>query len=238
MRDARPDGPPEVVVRFDGLSRYHLTQRGTRVPALVEAAGVIRTGERISITGASGSGKSTLLHLIALLDLPQQGDLEVLGRDVRRASAKERAELRRRGVALVMQSPVLLPDYTVIENVCIPLGWNERLTAGDAARANEVLELVGLSGFGERYPTELSGGQRQRVSIARAMITEPVLLLADEPTGNLDPATAHGVVEAMEQAVASTGSALVVATHDPVIARRAPIQWTIADGRLSRDARR
>lgn len=184
-------------------------------------------GQRIAIMGPSGSGKSTLLHLMAGLDEPSQGEVVWPALGLREA-------LRPGPVAVVFQGPSLLPPLTVVENVELPLVL--RGDAREAARekARTALGRLGLSDIADKLPEEISGGQAQRVAVARALTGEPALLLADEPTGQLDHASAREVVDALLATAEATGGALVVATHDGEVAAAFGEQWQIHSGRLER----
>jgi ABC-type lipoprotein export system ATPase subunit len=218
----------DVLVRCEGLARTF----GTGAAAVVALHGAtceIRAGQRIALTGPSGSGKSTLLHLLAGLDQPTTGTITwpaLGGRD----------GLRPGPVAVVFQGPSLLPPLDVIENVALPLvlaGWTDR----DAQqRSRHALDLVGVGDLAAKLPEELSGGQAQRVAVARALAGKPRLILADEPTGQLDHANGAVVVDALLAAATEIDAALVLNTHDPLVADRLPEHWHMADGRLTFDA--
>ena len=180
-------------------------------------------GARIAIAGPSGSGKSTLLHLLAGLDEPTEGTLTWPG-------IGERSQLRPGPVAVIFQGPSLLPPLTVIENVALSLllaGWTQPAALVAARSALERLELADLA---EKLPEEISGGQAQRVAIARALAGKPLLILADEPTSQLDRASGAHVVDVLLEAADASGAALVVATHDEVVASRLDERWSVADG--------
>jgi len=214
----------DVVVRCEDAARTFGRGAGS-VVAVHGATCRIAAGDRIALTGPSGSGKSTLLHLLAGLDEPTTGtvDWPALG---------PRRMLRPGPVAVVFQAPSLLPLLDVTENVALPLvlAGIDEATARTGAQA--ALERLGLGDLGDRLPEELSGGQAQRVAVARALVGQPRLLLADEPTGQLDHVTGTQVVDALVDTAAHTGCALVVATHDPAVSDRLAVTWRMVDGRL------
>jgi putative ABC transport system ATP-binding protein len=187
----------------------------------------------VGILGPSGSGKSTLLALMAGLDRPSEGEVWLDGRPLHALSENELALVRRREIGFVFQSFQLLGNLTAEENVLLPL---ELARVADAvARANDVLRAVGLGERGHHYPSELSGGEQQRVALARAFATRPALLLADEPTGNLDGATGEIVLELLLRLRREQGSSLVLVTHDPAIASRADRLVYLRDGAVERE---
>ncbi len=214
-----------VLVRCSAVARTYGSGPNA-VVALHDATCEIWPRERIAVTGPSGSGKSTLLHLIAGLETPTAGTIAwpALG---------DRATLRPGPVAVVFQGPSLLPPLDVIENVALPLVLAGAGEAEARERASAALERLELTNVHAKLPEELSGGQMQRVAIARALAQRPLLLLADEPTGQLDHETAAHVVDVLGHVAAETGAALVVSTHDPEVADRLDQRWPIADGRLT-----
>jgi putative ABC transport system ATP-binding protein/lipoprotein-releasing system ATP-binding protein len=215
----------EPLVVCDGAGRTY-GQGPTATVALQPADCTVAPGARIAIVGPSGSGKSTLLHLMAGLDEPTVGS-------VRWPAIGERGALRPGPVAVIFQGPSLLPPLTVEENVALPLvlrGEHDR-EAHEAARV--ALELVGVADLRDKLPEEISGGQAQRVAVARALVGRPRLILADEPTGQLDRASGAAVVDVLLSASEHADAALVVSTHDPTVAGRIPEVWEMRDGRLS-----
>ena len=190
----------------------------------------IPRGDFLALRGASGAGKSTLLHLIGGLDTPNAGEIFFAGENLSRFSEGRLTDFRNRRVGFVFQSYHLLPELTALENVCLP-GRVARLSAGAVVRrANELLARVGLAERVDHKPSELSGGEQQRVAIARALINEPVLLLADEPTGNLDSHTGGEIMELLKSLRSEKQTTLVIATHDSKVAALAPRVIELVDG--------
>jgi len=219
--------PPRIETR-------NLTKRlpsGERILTILDGVSLtIDAGEAVAILGPSGSGKSTLLGLMAGLDRPTAGEVLLDGRPIQGLSEDELALLRRRHVGFVFQSFELLENLTARENVLVPL---ELLGADRAgARADDLLQAVGLGERGHHYPAQLSGGEKQRVALARAFAAGPAVLLADEPTGNLDGATGALVLETLKELQASRGTTLVLVTHDPAVARLADRRLYLERGRL------
>jgi ABC-type lipoprotein export system ATPase subunit len=219
-----------ALLRMTGVSKQF--RRGRElVTAVNDVSLQVSAGEFVSVIGPSGSGKSTLLHLAGGLDKPDSGSVWVDGQDVGALSAAALARLRRRQVGFVFQFFHLIPNLTVSENVSLPV----MLDGGrsDDVRVGELIEQVGLAARAKHLPGELSGGEMQRVAIARALVNEPRLILADEPTGNLDRATGAEILAVLEAQVAQAGAALLMVTHDNNAAARANRTLNVVDGKLT-----
>jgi ABC-type lipoprotein export system ATPase subunit len=188
-------------------------------------------GDFLALRGASGAGKSTLLHLLGGLDSPTRGEVWLDGRNLATLPRRELARLRNEEVGFIFQAYYLLPELDALENVCLPARMARRPAAETAARGRELLQRVGLQERIEHKPYELSGGEQQRVAIARALINEPDLILADEPTGNLDSHTGEEIIELLVALRAEKQTTLVIATHDAKVAARAPNVIELVDGR-------
>ncbi len=221
----------EIVVAARDLTREYRTGR-SRVRALRGVSISVPKGDFLAVTGPSGSGKSTLLHLLGGVDTPTSGEVVFLGRSLAQMSVEERAALRLEHVGLVFQRFHLLPMLTALENVELPLAAARVSRKIRRERAAAVLERVGLADRLHHRPGELSGGQCQRVAIARALANEPALVLADEPTGELDRATSRQVL-ALFQSLNADGTTLVVASHDPELAAGARRTIEVVDGRTT-----
>jgi putative ABC transport system ATP-binding protein len=210
---------------------------GNEVRALAGVDLTVAGGEFVAITGPSGSGKSSLLNLLGCLDRPSSGHYRLDGEAVATLDDERVSDLRSRKIGFVFQSFFLLPRLTVLENVLLPLRYARAADPGAAGRARQLLERVGLSDRLGHRPNELSGGQQQRAAIARALIRQPRLLLADEPTGNLDSRSTADVLKLFEE-LHGEGQTIVLVTHDADVAARAPRHVRLRDGRIEGDDRR
>jgi ABC-type lipoprotein export system ATPase subunit len=217
------------LVRCDGVTRTYGTGQAATV-ALQATDCEVTVGQRVALVGPSGSGKSTLLHLMAGLDDPSAGAVSW-------PSIGTREELRPARVAVIFQGPSLLPPLSVLENTALPLVIGGMTDTEAQGVARGALGTLGLEELGDKLPEEISGGQAQRVAVARALAGQPSLILADEPTGQLDSVNAAAVVDVLLAASAHAGAALVISTHDLQVAARLPERWEIHNGRLTSDER-
>ena len=225
----------EPLLRARGLHKtYTLGRRALEVLRGVDLE--LRRGEFLAMQGASGAGKSTLLHLLGGLDTPTRGEIQLAGRNLAALRPRDLARLRRQEVGFIFQAYHLLPELDALENVCLPARMARVPAAQAEARGRELLARVGLAARLEHKPYELSGGEQQRVAIARALINQPPLLLADEPTGNLDSRTGGEIIELLCALRNEQQTTLIMATHDPRVAARAPRIVELVDGRIANGA--
>jgi len=210
----------------------HYGQGETQVRVLDAADLVVESGELVALVAPSGAGKSTLLHLCGLLESPQSGEVEIVGEKTSQLSDRGRTQLRRTTVGYVYQFHHLLPEFSALENVAMPQLIAGMTPAEANVRAQELLEILGVGHRGHHRPAELSGGEQQRVAIARAAANHPKVILADEPTGNLDPGTSDLVFVALQNLIRTEGAAALIATHNHELARRADRIVTIKDGKV------
>jgi putative ABC transport system ATP-binding protein len=218
----------DTVVRLDGVGRTY--RRGDEVVrALVALTLDLRPGEMVALVGPSGCGKSTALNLVAAVDRPDAGSVRVCGVDIGSAPEAQLVALRRRSIGMVFQAFHLVPHLTVVENIALPLALDRRR---DDARVDELLRRVGLEHRRRHYPSELSGGEQQRTAVARALVHRPQVVVADEPTGNLDSKTGAAAIELLAELRNEEGAALLLATHDGAVASLADRVVELADGRM------
>jgi len=223
----------EVIIRLENVSKVYQMGK-VEVPALRGVDVEFRSGDLAAIVGPSGSGKTTLMNIVGCLDLPTGGTYYLHDRDVTTYSDARLSELRGTGIGFVFQNYSLLTQYSALHNVQLPRYYAQG--RGDAKRARELLAQVGLGDRVKHKPSELSGGEQQRVAIARALMNDPFLLLADEPTGNLDSASGQEVIDLLKQLNAERGLTVLVVSHDPEVSAQLPRLVTVHDGQISSDA--
>ena len=225
-----------AMLSIENVTKAYRGRAGS-LPVLTRVNLDVRRGELCALTGASGSGNTTLMNLIGLLDRPDEGAIRLDGTDTAALSESDTAGLRNRLIGFVFQSFHLLPRLSALDNVALPLVYRGIARATRRARAAAALERVGLAARAAHHPDEMSGGQRQRVAIARALVGDPPLLLADEPTGNLDSHAADDIMTLFFALNRNLGVTILIVTHDPTIAARCPRRIVMRDGRVLDDNR-
>ncbi len=222
----------EITLELKGITKSYLTGTPGQVDVLRGADLALQAGEVVAMVAPSGAGKSTLLHIAGLLDTPDAGEVRVAGEDVTRKGDRRRTRVRRQEVGFVYQFHHLLPEFTALENIVLPQLANGASQKSAVARAADLLGTVGLAGRADHRPAALSGGEQQRVAFCRALANAPRVLLADEPTGNLDPATSDQVFAALMELVRGTGLSALIATHNLDLAARMDRQVKLENGLL------
>jgi putative ABC transport system ATP-binding protein len=221
----------ETLIRMQGISKVFYTDE-VETHALSDVDFAITRGEYVAISGPSGCGKTTLLSILGLLDVPSGGEYELNGHSVARLASAERARVRNREIGFIFQAFNLIGDLTVFENVELPLTYRAMSASERTQRVQDALERVGMSHRAKHYPAQLSGGQQQRVAVARAVAGSPAILLADEPTGNLDSTNGEAVM-ALLQELHANGATICMVTHDARYAQHADREVHLFDGRVS-----
>ena len=223
---------PNTIISSDEL-RKRFTEGKLDVEVLKGISLELKAGEKIAIVGSSGSGKSTLLHILGGLDLPSSGTVTVMDKDIATLSDKERGDLRNHSLGFIYQFHHLLPEFTALENVAMPLLIRGLSVKEASQKAEDILEKVGLKERLKHKPGQLSGGERQRAAIARALVTNPNAILADEPTGNLDHKTALQIFDLMQSLNQEMQTAFIIVTHDMQLAEKMDKIYHLVDGHLS-----
>ncbi|TDI79305.1 MAG: lipoprotein-releasing ABC transporter ATP-binding protein LolD [Betaproteobacteria bacterium] len=222
----------EIIISCSNLRKSYY-QGEFEVPVLMGINLHVVAGETLAIVGISGSGKSTLMHLLGGLDAPTTGDIQIMGQNIAIINEEERCQLRNQSLGFIYQFHHLLPEFSALENVAMPLLIRHMNSNESYDHAAEVLKQVGLGHRLSHTPGELSGGERQRAAVARALVTKPACILADEPTGNLDRHTAGEVFDLMLELNRGAGASLIIVTHDPLLAKRTGRILRLVDGMLT-----
>ena len=222
----------DAILELKDLKKSYNQNKSNQIDVLLGANLLLKKGEVVALTAPSGAGKSTLLHIAGLLDQADTGDVLVAGQNLAGVSDRRRTIIRRRDIGFIYQFHHLLPEFSAAENIMLPQMADGQLKSAAKTRALHLLEAVGLLNRAQHRPAELSGGEQQRVAFCRALANSPKLLLADEPTGNLDQATSEQVFDALLSIVRQTGLSALIATHNPALASRMDRTITLEQGRL------
>ena len=222
----------DAILELKDLKKSYNQNKSNQIDVLLGANLLLKKGEVVALTAPSGAGKSTLLHIAGLLDQADTGDVLVAGQNLAGVSDRRRTIIRRRDIGFIYQFHHLLPEFSAAENIMLPQMADGQRKSAAKTRALHLLEAVGLLNRAQHRPTELSGGEQQRVAFCRALANSPKLLLADEPTGNLDQATSEQVFDALLSIVRQTGLSALIATHNPALASRMDRTITLEKGRL------
>lgn len=222
----------EPILKMAGVYKSYNPGRANEVPVLQDCDLTLEAGQVVSLVAPSGAGKSTLLHIAGLLDTADSGGLQIMGQDMAHAGDRLRTDMRRMKIGFVYQFHHLLPEFTAVENIMLPQQATGLKPSAARLRALQLLDQVGLADRGHHRPSEMSGGEQQRVAFCRALANEPELLLADEPTGNLDPETSDHVFSVLMDLVRTTGMAALIATHNMDLAARMDRQVRLSKGQI------
>ena len=222
----------DAILELKDLKKSYNQNKSNQIDVLLGANLLLKKGEVVALTAPSGAGKSTLLHIAGLLDQADTGDVLVAGKNLAGVSDRRRTIIRRRDIGFIYQFHHLLPEFSAAENIMLPQMADGQRKSAAKTRALHLLEAVGLLNRAQHRPAELSGGEQQRVAFCRALANNPKLLLADEPTGNLDQATSEQVFDALLSIVRQTGLSALIATHNPALASRMDRTITLEQGRL------